>query len=260
MSTLTLFHSPGPLGSLFPQTLFAPPRGATTTLMAEPSPQVSSARSPASRRDSNALLDVEDRRLLERVAATRDLVAFEQLYARFRPRLAAFLARLTRDPATVEEVYNDVMLLVWHKAADYQGGARVSTWIFAIGYRRALKLLARSRRQAGPVVSPVSEAPGALDLERAEELGLQQSQAAMEALLEQAEQRNRLEVALRALSDEQRLVVELNYFSDYSYEEIAGIVACPVNTVKTRMFYARRRLRDLLVSFDGTDQPAAPNP
>lgn len=254
---MSVLQFPHPLDSFFSQILWAPPSAVIAKTMAEPQPPALRGTLPTASQSRHERMDVEDRGLLERVAAARDLVAFEQLYARFRPRFAAFLARLIRDPATVEEVYNDVMLLVWNKAASYQGGARVSTWIFAIGYRRALKALAVSRRHASSPPLLAAEAPDAIEQEHADALSVQQSQAAMETLIEQAEQRNRLEVALRALSDEQRMVVELSYFSDYNYEEIAGIVNCPVNTVKTRMFYARRRLRDLLVSFEGSPSPAA---
>lgn len=226
--------------------------------MAEHDLQVWDTAPALPRPERHLLVDNEDRRLLAQVVEQRDLAAFEQLYARYRPRLASFLTRLTRDPATVEEVYNDVMLVVWNKASSYKGGSRVSTWIFAIGYRRALKALAAGRRHESTQLPLSAIGPDAMDLEQAVDLGLQQSQVVMETLLEQAEQRNRLEVALRSLSDEQRMVVELSYFSDYSYEEIARIVDCPVNTVKTRMFYARRRLRDLLVSFEGSPHPATP--
>ena len=67
-----------------------------------------------------------------------------------------------------------------------------------------------------------------------------------EAMLLADEARVRIAKALRALSAEHRAVIELTYYEGCSCADIAEIMRCPVNTVKTRMFYARRRLRSLL--------------
>src|SRR5208282_4557304 len=80
--------------------------------------------------------------LLQRVAAG-DRAAFESLYRCYFPRLTRFLGRVLQRPHTVEEVLNDAMLVVWRKAASFNGQSRISTWIFAIAYRRALKAIKR---------------------------------------------------------------------------------------------------------------------
>lgn len=158
-----------------------------------------------------------------------DRVAFEALYRAYYPRLTRFLAEVTQRQALVEEVLNDTMLVVWCKARTYNGRSKVSTWIFGIAWRKALKAL---KRLDEPVdfepdehISPDRGADGAL---------LQQQ---LHALLGRV---------MGGLSAEQRAVVELTYYHGYACQEIAEIMDCPVDTVKTRMFYARRRLRTLL--------------
>ncbi len=161
-------------------------------------------------------------------AARGSVRAFETLYRIYRPRLARFLQRLTHRPQLTEELINDTMLAVWHRAHTYNGHSKVSTWIFAIGYRKALK--ARKRLDdpvhADPDTEPTSAAP--------------------EGELLQLERNARIGTAMRALSAEHRAVIELSYFQDFDYPQIAAIVHCPLGTVKTRMFHARRKLERLL--------------
>ena len=79
-----------------------------------------------------------ERELLERVKV-RDLDAFERLYRIYQPRLARFLMNLVRRPQLVEEVLDDTMMVVWDTAGSFRGTSKLSTWVFAIAYRKALK-------------------------------------------------------------------------------------------------------------------------
>src|SRR5262245_58156626 len=83
-------------------------------------------------------------RLVARIAC-EDQHAFEALYRIYYRRLTRFLERITRRPHTIEEILDDTMLAVWRKAATFNGSSQVSTWIFAIAYRMALKALKRDR-------------------------------------------------------------------------------------------------------------------
>ena len=161
--------------------------------------------------------------------ARGDRRAFERLYRAYLPRLTRFLQQVTRRPHAIEEVVNDTMLVVWRKAATYSTESKVSTWIFAIAYRRGLKLLKRF------------DEPVAGD----EEDTLATDEAPEGAVL-QRQLREVLGAAMAQVSPEQRAVVELTYYHGCAYREIAEIMGCPVDTVKTRMFHARRRLRQLL--------------
>ena len=156
-----------------------------------------------------------------------DRHAFEELYRRYQVRLERFLGNLVRHPQLVEEVLDDTLLVVWERAAGFKGESKLSTWIFAIAYRKAMKAL---RRYDAPVEDPDAENRASQDDDPEQAFG----HARLHELLREA---------MAELSPEHRGVVELTYFNDLSYREIAEIMDCPVDTVKTRMFYARRHLK-----------------
>ena len=174
----------------------------------------------------------DDDELLIARTAEGDLAAFEELYARYSRRLFGFALRLTRSPDLVEEVVNDTLLALWRSAGRFDGRSKGSTWIFGIAYRKALRAL--SRRRTGTTLEEAG-------YDRAVDPGERP-----DAACERREAASTLESALRELPQEQRAVVELTFFQGLSYPEIASIVDCPVNTVKTRMFHARRKLRAAL--------------
>lgn len=185
----------------------------------------------------------DDLSLLRRVAA-RDRKAFEALYGLYYRRLFAYLLKLTRRAELVEEIVNDVMFAVWAGAARFDGRSRPSTWIFGIAYHKAMKALSR--------LEPRTEAAGSGEDER--EPAEPVAEGGPESLLSRRELQGTLGRALGALSPEQRAVVEMTYYYEMSYPEIAQVMGCPVNTVKTRMFHARRRLRELLPGLGVTSQ------
>jgi len=158
-----------------------------------------------------------------------DRHAFQELYRLYFPRLARFLGRMTRNAPLIEEIINDTLLVVWQKAQTYDGSSKVSTWIFGIGYRQGLKAL---RGLDEPVESTVEE-PCGPEMEPEHAVAGKQLQQGVSA-------------ALDTLPLEQRMVVSLAYFHDMPYQEIADTMGCPVNTVKTRMFHARQRLKAVL--------------
>ena len=176
--------------------------------------------------------ETDELQLLIRTAS-RDRQAFEQLYHLFYHRLTRFLYRFTRRADAIEEIVNDTMFVVWQKASDFRRKSSVSTWIFGIAYRTALKDLRRRGRSPEQV---------ALQDAKVDRMG------ALDPAVDRWELQDSLERALAGLSAEQRAVIELTYFHGYSCREVADIVGCPVNTVKTRMFHARKRLRDALPS------------
>jgi len=188
---------------------------------------------PAPLTHAQQLRDDGDRRLLARVA-TGDREAFREIYIAYHRRLARFLTRLTRRYDVAEEIINDALWVVWKRAADFRGESRVSTWIMGIAYRRALKTLS-SRGHRPFVAAPLDSQP----LVAADDLGA-------------AETSEWIMLGLEQLPTEQRMVLEFAYGYGHSCEEIAAIMDCPVNTVKTRMFHARAKLRTILPSLAGT--------
>ena len=178
---------------------------------------------------------VDDVALMAGVAAER-MDAFEALYRLYHPRLVRFLEGMTRRPSLVEEVLDDTMLVVWRRAHTWLPTAKVSTWIFGIAYRQALKAL----RQVDDAVEFQDRD------EQADAADADSFHASPDGTLQRQQLRIQLDGALAALSPEQRAVIQMTYYLGYSCRDIAQVLDCPVDTVKTRMFYARRRLRTLL--------------
>lgn len=174
--------------------------------------------------------DAEHLRLLQRVAV-KDKVAFEKLYNRFHPQLSRYLSRILRRPELVEEVVSDTLFVVWEKAHQFQGRSKVSTWITGIAYLKGIKALDKLKTM------PEQQARDLLEVEQTLE---------GEDLISRIGLTEWLASGLDQISAEQRSVIELTYFSGFSYQEIADVMNCPVNTVKTRMFHARRKLAKLL--------------
>ena len=159
-----------------------------------------------------------------------DRRAFSELYRQYHARLYGYLRRLLTNPAMVEEVLDDVMFVVWTDARKFRGTAAVSTWIFGIAYRKALTAIRTDRRYQS---------------------GLNRK-ADIDAIAGEVTQHTEwIHAGLLHLSPDHRQVLELTYYGGFSYQEIAEIAGCPVNTVKTRMFHARRRLKILLPALAG---------
>lgn len=166
-----------------------------------------------------------------RQIAAGDRDAFEKLYAAYRTRLFRYLLRMVGDTGLAEELTNDAMVAAWKAAASFKGQSKASTWLFSIARNKALNAL----RQRQPVTVEVEAA-----------MAVAASAESPEQSVSRDRVRVTLQQALAELSLEQREVVELTFYHELSYQEIAEIMECPVNTVKTRMFYARKRLQEVL--------------
>jgi RNA polymerase sigma-70 factor (ECF subfamily) len=174
-------------------------------------------------------LPSRDEVLVERIR-NRDFRAFEALYRAYHGRMSRFLLNMLRRPHLVEEVVNDTMMVVWDKIGDFQGASKLSTWMFGIAYRQGLKAL---RRCDDPVEDERSARQESGEASPEQNAGAERSRRA-------------LAQAIDTLSPTHRAVVNLTYFQEFGYREIAEILDCPVDTVKTRMFHARRHLKQSL--------------
>jgi RNA polymerase sigma-70 factor (ECF subfamily) len=181
------------------------------------------------RRKTAGAPSAHDARLMAEICS-RNISAFEELYRTYHPGLTRFLINLVHRPQIVEEVLDDTMMAIWNKPESFRGESRLSTWIFAIAYRKAMKAI---RRHDDPVEDRDMESRPDESAGPDEQWRRQQVQA---ALLD----------AMGQLSNDHRTVVDLTYFHEMGYREIAEIMGCPVNTVKTRMFHARRQLQQIL--------------
>lgn len=190
--------------------------------------------------DSGAVTETEDEQdalLLQRIER-KEMSAFESLYKRYHGKLSRFVVSTLGRTDLADEIINDVMYVVWEKAASYDHQCKPSTWIFGIAYNKARKHF----RSAG---QPRIESLNDFDAD-AETTGRHHH------WLEQLEREDLCTSILASLSSEHRAVIELTYFYGMHYREIGQIMGCPENTVKTRMFHARRHMSRLAQSELGT--------
>ena len=171
-----------------------------------------------------------DETLIRRIAAG-DQSAMRALFARYRVRVYRWLLRLVDDEALAEDLLSEVFLDVWRHAASFEARSSLSTWLLAIARYKALSAR-RHRTDAELDEATVSTVP---DTANDPEVTLQKKNRA-EALRQ----------SLPRLSPEHREVIDLAYYHGKSVKEIAEIVSISEATVKTRMFYARRKLAELV--------------
>ena len=189
-----------------------------------------------SRGGASRLFAPSEAGLLRRVAVG-DREAFVALYENYHPRLFRYFIKMLRNEGRAEELAQEVLWEVWKGAKGFQGRSSPSTWIFGIAHHKGVNELRRKKEEvvepdallhvADPHRGP-AEAVEASDLARL------------------------MKEALAKLSDEHREVLELTYYQGLSIREIAEILDCPVNTVKTRMFYARQKLKAVLLAMGVT--------
>ena len=199
----------------------------------------------------------EDANLM-RAVAKKDRRAFETLYYTYTPRLGRYLFRLLKRREVVDEVLNDVMLVVWQSAERYDPAlSHLSTWLFGIAHNKALKALSTAARHKVEVSIDPIEADDFAEASDPTDPAVRPDPHNPEQTLIGRQLGHALQWAVDSLSAEHRAVIELAFAEDYSYQEIATTLACPVNTVKTRMFYARKHLGVLLARYEGGAQTIA---
>ncbi len=165
--------------------------------------------------------------LMAKVRDHQDTDAFAALFAHFAPRVKGFLINSGADATTAEECAQEVMTTLWQKAHQFDPSrASVSTWIFTIARNRRIDLFRRQRR---PQPEDLSWGPEA-EPDQADVLSLQQ-------------ETDQLNIALAALPQAQRDLIEKAYYGDLSQSEIAKLTGLPLGTIKSRIRLALDRLR-----------------
>lgn len=177
-----------------------------------------------------AVQAASDEDLIHRIAGGERL-AMQVLFARHHVRVYRFVLRLVRDEASAEDVVSEVFIDVWRQAGQFEGRSAVSTWLLGIA---RFKALSARRKRTGE----------ALDDEAA--AAIEDQSDSPEVLLQKKDKGAVLRQCLGALSNEHREIIDLVYYHEKSVDEVARIVGIPENTVKTRMFYARKKLGELL--------------
>ena len=171
-----------------------------------------------------------DEALLQRMAAG-DRLAMQVLFARHNVRVYRFVSRLVGNAAVAEELTNEVFLDVWRQAGRFEGRSTVSTWMLAIARFKALSTLRRR-----PDEELAEEAAEAIE-DPADDPEVALEKKCRSALIQKC---------LTGLTADHRQIIDLVYYHEKSVDEVAAIVGIPANTVKTRMFYARKKLAELL--------------
>jgi RNA polymerase sigma-70 factor, ECF subfamily len=202
----------------------------TTEVLAIHLPQAAVAEAPVARQATASA--APDETLIARVAAG-DRLAMRVLFARHHVRVYRFVLRLVRDEALAEDLISEVFLDVWRQAASFEARSSASTWLLAIARFKALSSLRRHGEE------PLDEAMAAAIEDLADD---------PEVALRRRQQHALLRKCWSKLSAEHRDIIDLIYFQEKTINEVAATLRIPENTVKTRMFYARRRLAELLKS------------
>ena len=176
-----------------------------------------------------------DEELIAQIA-TGEQAALRTLFTRHYSRVYRFVSRFVKDRDAVEEVVNDTFLIAWQQAPRFEGRSRVATWLLGIARYRALGAV--KARQAHPESMEQHEATLVDPSER------------VDARMQREDSSHYLKRCLAMLPREQALLIELHYFSDKSLKEAAALTGVPLNTIKTRMFLARKKLATMLVNED----------
>jgi RNA polymerase sigma-70 factor, ECF subfamily len=185
---------------------------------------------PAAGSLARAAAAFSDDMLVARIAGG-DRLAMQTLFARHRVAVYRWLVRIVHDEASAEDLLSEVFLDVWRQAAKFEARASVSTWLLAIARYKALS--ARRRRVDAELTEAITA--GIADPADDPELALQK--------------KTRDELVRRALAmlpPEHSEVIDLTYYHGKSVRDVAEILGIPEATVKTRMFYARKKLADLM--------------
>ncbi|WP_371423924.1 sigma-70 family RNA polymerase sigma factor [Tardiphaga sp.] len=181
-----------------------------------------------------------DEMLLENIAGG-DRSAMHTLYARHNVRVYRFVLRMLRDTSAAEDLVSQVFLDVWRTASQFEGRSQVSTWLLSIARFKALTALRQRKYE---------------DIDQDDVMEIADHADTPEASLDRSRTSAILRACVAKLSPAHREIVNLVYYHEKSVEEVASMIGIPASTVKTRMFYARKQLADLLKTA-GIDSIAA---
>jgi RNA polymerase sigma-70 factor (ECF subfamily) len=181
-----------------------------------------------------------DEMLLEGIAGG-DRTAMHTLYSRHNVRVYRFVLRMLRDTTLAEDLVSQVFLDVWRTAGQFEGRSQVSTWLLSIARFKALTALRQRKHE---------------DIDQDDVMEIADNADTPEASLDRSKTSAILRACVAKLSPAHREIINLVYYHEKSVEEVASLIGIPASTVKTRMFYARKQLAELLKSA-GIDSLAA---
>lgn len=177
-------------------------------------------------------MEAEDIDLVKRIGS-KEMAAMEALYRRHENIVYRFALKKLNNEFEAAEIVNTVMLEVWNSAARFEGRSKVTTWLIGIAHHRIIDLM-RKRKQnhvAFDEIEPIAD---------------ETDDADMHKVVFAAQTREFINRCLDKLRGEHKQVMELLFFQEFSYEEIAESMACSIGTIKSRIFNARKQLKQCL--------------
>lgn len=172
---------------------------------------------------------MEDGELIQQ-SRSGDLRAFEALYDRYKSQVFRAVLAITNDTSAAEDILQECFLRLHANIDRIDGSTPISPWLHRVAVNLAYNHVARNKRRASPLSSLVDTLVASVG-------------GAPDRSFERRETHDAVQAAIASLSLSHRLVVTLYYLCDFSLEEIAYILDCPVGTVKSRLHYARNQLR-----------------
>ncbi len=189
--------------------------------------------------DKSAIIDEK----LVRQAQRGDMVAFEELVLRHRDKIFARAFSMMRNEEEAVDLSQEAWVKGWQRLKQFHGDSSFVTWMTRIVINLCLDQLRKQKRHRTESIELMEEESGGVERQ------MPVVQANPTAGLERAELRQRIDKALGQLSVEHRTVLILHEFEELEYKEIAKRMQCSIGTVMSRLFYARRKMANLLAGF-----------
>ena len=173
-----------------------------------------------------------DNRTLLAAVGRGEAKAFERLFALMGTRVFRFLLRKTGNAAIAEELLNETFIAAWQSAHTFEGRAEPLTWLLGIANNKAISARRKRQEVSGIDETVAAQIPDGADTP--ETVALKRDKGEI------------MRACMAQLSEEHRTILDLAYYQERSIAEASAILSIPEATVKTRMFYARKKLSELM--------------
>lgn len=170
---------------------------------------------------------LQERQLMEQVARG-DNIAFRQLYDLSYGKVFRYVQKMVREESLVDDILTQTYMIAWQKSDTFQGNGRITTWLIGIARNIMLREYKKKKNHL-----PFEEEYSGADTQSQFEVEVKSTNTALKA-------------ALQTLKRKHREILELVFYQEFSYGEVAELIGIPVNTVKTRVFHAKKALKDVL--------------
>ncbi len=177
-------------------------------------------------------MEQDDVALIKRIS-DKEMLAVEELYHRYENIIYRFAFKKLSNEFDAAEIVNTVMLEVWNTAARFEGRSKVSTWLIGIAHHRIIDHMRKRKYNHVNIdeIEPAADETNAIDMHK---------------IVHVAQIRRFIDGCLSKLSAEHKQVMELLFFQEATYEEMASCMACSIGTIKSRVYHAKKLLKKCL--------------